>query len=233
MRHARPSIADAVAEIAAAGRDRLLALCLTPQESRLSTGEYFRRLDEALAVHPGVAATHVGGWSAAPLFLEALAMRLGEALESIPPGERDATRVLFTAHSLPARLAEEGDPYPAQVLDTARAVAALAGLDHHHWALSYQSAGARPEPWLGPSLAEALAAAAGDGCRGVLVAPVGFVCDNVEILYDLDLEARCRATGLGLVLRRTATLNDSPLLAEALARHLLAAVPREVAWAAS
>jgi ferrochelatase len=122
--------------------------------------------------------------------------------------------VVFTAHSLPRRAIEEGDPYAEQVKETAAGVAARAGLSS--WEQAWQSAGRTPEPWLGPSLEERLAALAAEGRSRVLVAPIGFVCDHTEVLFDIDVQARAFALGRGMALRRTESLNTSPAFIGAL-----------------
>jgi ferrochelatase len=152
----------------------------------------------------------VESWHDHPGLLEAFAERVGEALGAAP-----WDRVLFTAHSLPTRVVAEGDPYPDQVAATARGVAARAGVDGY--ALAYQSAGRTPEPWLGPSLEEALAGCAAAGARRVLVAPIGFVCDHTEVLFDIDVQAAQAARRLGLALGRIPSLNTAPAFVRALA----------------
>lgn len=267
MRHWKPYIREAVGEIAAGGFETLVALCLTPQESRMSVGAYFRALDEALdgaaGPHPtapdegeGCALAHrtagteasadrrppevvrVRSWHDHPGFVGAVAERVAEALERFPAEERGELQVIFTAHSLPERILREGDPYDRQVRETAaavaRAVAARTGRrfaradapagDRERWHVAYQSAGARPEPWLGPSLEEVMNHLAREGHRSLLAAPVGFVSDHVEVLFDLDVEAAARARGLRVRFERTGSLNDSPAFIEALADVVRSAV---------
>lgn len=144
-----------------------------------------------------------------PLLIDAFAERLLEA-----PPESDE-EVIFTAHSLPQRVALSGDPYPQEVAATAQLVAARAGLTSYH--VSYQSAGRTPEPWLGPDLADFVRERGQAGARRVLVAPIGFVCDHTEILYDIDVAAAAAARNAGLSLRRTQSLNVSPTFIRALA----------------
>ena len=208
MRNWRPFIADALAEARAAAVTEMLALPLAPQYSALSVGKY-RAATEA-ARPPGLSLRFVESWHAHPGLLDAFAEKMRDALRR---GSPDA--VVFTAHSLPRRLIEEGDPYAAQVAATAAGVALRVGLGSYRAA--WQSAGRTPEPWLAPSLEEELAALAGQGARHVLVAPIGFVADHTEILYDVDVQAREAARRLGLQLDRTASLNDSPRFIAALA----------------
>jgi ferrochelatase len=223
MRHAPPFIEEAVSGLVREGIDRLIALALAPHFSRMSVGAYHAAMRRALAAHAAVLpVVEIGGWGDHPLFLMAVAERLREALADLPA---DATEVIFTAHSLPARLRAEGDPYEVELLDSARRVARMVGWTR--WRFAYQSASATGEPWLGPDLLEVLEDIARKGeARHVVVCPIGFVADHLEILYDLDVEAREAAARWGLDFRRTRSLNDDPLLIEALA----ALVCEAVAW---
>ena len=229
MRHWDPYIRDVVPEIAAGGFDELVALCLTPQESRMSVGAYFRALDEAVAaVGSELTVTPIRSWHDHPGFVAAVADRVRSAAERFPTEgraeERAGLRVVFTAHSLPESILKEGDPYDAQVRETARLVAEAAGLEEGRWEVAYQSAGARAVAWIGPSLDDTLDRLAREGHRSVLVAPVGFVSDHVEILFDLDIEAQARAAGLRMHLERTCSLNDAPAFIEALADVVRSAI---------
>jgi ferrochelatase len=152
----------------------------------------------------------VGAWHDHPALLDAFAERVRAAMARGP-----WDLVLFTAHSLPERVIRAGDPYADQVAATARGVAERAGLGAHR--LAFQSAGRTPEPWLGPTLDESLATAAGEGARRILVAPIGFVCDHTEILYDVDVQASAAARARGVELGRTESLNTSPTFIRALA----------------
>jgi protoporphyrin/coproporphyrin ferrochelatase len=216
MRHWHPFIQETVQQIAAAGIQRVVALSLAPQYSRLSVGAYQRALEEAqaaLGVHLDV--TPVGTWHAHPLLLQAFAERVREVLDQLPTDVRDQLRIIFTAHSLPQQILTEGDPYPCEVERTAEGIANLLGLTT--WDVIYQSQGATADPWLGPTLEEAFDRYAAQNQRQLLVVPIGFVCDHVEILYDLDILAQQLARQRGLSLRRTASLNTSPTFIEALA----------------
>jgi len=164
----------------------------------------------AAARPAGMDVRFVRSWHEHPGLLDAFAEKLRAA-------RTDSTwdHVLFTAHSLPMRVVEQGDPYPDQVAATARGVAERAGVGEYGRA--YQSAGRTPEPWLGPPLEEALAAAAKAGARRVLAVPVGFVCDHTEILFDIDVQAAQAARRLGIEIGRTESLNTSPTFIHALA----------------
>jgi len=221
MRHAPPFIEEAVAGLLAEGVERLIALAMAPHFSRMSVGAYHAAVRRALVAHgAAIPVVEIGGWGAHPLFVMAMAERLKEALEDLPEGE---TIVIFTAHSLPARLREEGDPYEVELLDSARRVARMLGWKR--WRFAYQSISATGEPWLGPDLREVLEGIAkGREARHVVICPIGFVADHLEILYDLDVEAREAAQGWGLTFRRTRSLNDDPLLIECLAALVTEAV---------
>lgn len=211
MRHWHPYIADTVARIAADGHRRVVGIVLAPHYSASSVGVYEARLREAARgrLDPIV----VPRWGDEPAFLDAVAGRVTRALARFPAAP--AVRVIFTAHSLPERIRALGDPYPTELEASAAAVAARVGL--REWRVAYQSAGATPEPWLGPDAAAVLRELAGHGHRAFLVVPIGFVCDHVEVLYDVDVAYRALAGELGARLERTESLNDDPLLVTALA----------------
>src|ERR671931_994469 len=202
MKHWRPRIAEAVEAALAAGATRIVGLVLAPHYSRLSIGEYRERLEAAVAGRAEVVL--IESCHDHEPFVEALADRVRGT---------DAW-VLFTAHSLPERILAEGDPYRDQLLETSRLVAGRAGLER--WSFAFQSASATGEPWLGPDIQEELDRLHEAGERKVLVAPVGFVADHLEILWDLDIEARERAAELGLELERIESLNDDPAFVRAL-----------------
>jgi ferrochelatase len=223
MRHWHPFIKEAVQRMVADGVRRAVAVSMAPQYSRLSVGAYRRALEAAQAeLDVCLDATYVASWHDHPLLLQAFAERVREALAQFPEEVRAQTRVIFTAHSLPTRILTEGDPYPQEVERTAQGVARLLGLTA--WELAYQSQGATADPWLGPTLDEVFERCAARGQRHLLLAPIGFVCDHVEILYDLDILAQQLAQARGLCLRRIASLNTSPLLIDTLVsvvqRHL-------------
>jgi ferrochelatase len=203
MKHWHPRIAEAGESALAAGADRIVGLVLAPHYSRLSIGEYRERLEAAVAGRAEVVL--VESWHDHPGFLDVVAERVRGT---------DAW-VVFTAHSLPERILDEGDPYRDQLHETSRLVAERAGLER--WSFAFQSASSTGEPWLGPDILEELDRLHEAGERNVLVAPVGFVSDHLEILWDLDIEARERAAELGLELERIDSLNDDPAFVRALA----------------
>jgi ferrochelatase len=224
-KHSRPTIEDAVAEVSAVGAAALVGLVLAPQYSALSVGEYASRLEEA-ARRFGLEAVMIESWHLLSELVEVLAARLTEALARLEARSGgDGASVVFTAHSLPRRILASGDPYPLQVAETAAAVAARAGVRAGDFEVAWQSAGRTAEPWLEPSLLQAIASAAGRRrarSAGVVVCPVGFTSDHLEVLYDVDVEAARVAASAGLVLERTASLNDEPKLMRALAGLVVA-----------
>lgn len=221
QKHAAPFIEDAVATLAAEGVGRVVGLVLAPHFSRFSVGEYQGRLATAAAEH-GMASAGVESWHLEPSYLGFLAGAVEEALRSLP----ERTKVLFTAHSLPERVLE-GDPYPEQLRQSAAAVAGMVGLDRWAgWSLCWQSAGRTPEPWRGPDILEVVRDLASTGrADGVLVCPQGFVSDHLEVVYDLDFEAKGVAEEVGLAFARTRVLNDDAATFAALADRVLAADP--------
>src|SRR5256884_6226934 len=222
MKHWTPRIASAVDEAVEAGADRLMAIVLAPHYSRIGPGGYRRQVEAALA---SVAARPQRNGSAAPVRLDFVDSwhDLDGYLQSVADDVRTVrARVsgpkraggVFTAHSLPARILDEGDPYQDQLLRTSELVAGRAGIEP--WRFSYQSQSHTGEPWLGPDLVETVEELAAQGHRSILVASVGFVADHLEIFYDIDIEAKERADALGIELRRTPMLNADPRLAHAL-----------------
>jgi protoporphyrin/coproporphyrin ferrochelatase len=200
MRNWRPFIADGLIDLAAAGAARVIGIPLAPQFSTLSVQKY---IDAATAALPaGVRFEPVRSFAAHPQLLRAFAERV---LEAGPAADED---VVFTAHSLPARVIEAGDTYAGEVAATAKGVADRSGITAY--SLAYQSAGRTPEPWIGPDLSDLIRARASAGSRRFLVVPIGFVCDHTEILFDIDVQAAATARDCGVSLRRTASLNTSP-----------------------
>lgn len=218
LKHAHPKIEAAVADVVSAGYRTIVAAVLAPHYSEMSIGEYVARVRAAA---PDEVTVHaVTSWATAPEFVHFVARDLQHRLD-IAAGN---ARVLFTAHSLPARVLETGDPYPAELRSTAEAVAAELGLrEGTCWELAWQSAGRTPEPWLGPDVNAAIAELAGTDVETVIVAAVGFVADHLEVLYDLDLEARHLAEEAGLEFDRTSCVNADPAVMGGLAELIHAA----------
>jgi len=217
MRHWSPWIEDAVARMADDGVERAVSLVLAPHYSRESIAKYHVRIAQGETHrHVRLAWHHVESYHTEPALIDALAARVTEGLSRWPEAERSRVHVVFSAHALPARIVAAGDPYQDQLWETARLVAARAGLpdDRRSWA--YQSAGRTPEPWLGPAYEDHLDALAAQGVRDVVAVPVGFVSDHVEVLFDLDIKAQEKARALGIRLERPAALNDDPRFIDAL-----------------
>ena len=214
MKHWRPRIAEAVEAALAGGAEMLVGLVLAPHYSRLSVAGYRERLEQALQRRAEL--VFVESWHDYGPFLDVLAERV----------RRFEGHVVFTAHSLPERILRDGDPYRDQLLETSRLVAEHAGWAD--WSFAFQSASTTGEPWLGPDILEELDTLAANGVRRVLVCPVGFVSDHLEILWDLDIEAREKASGLGLELERIESLNNDPAFVRALAALVRERLPHEV-----
>jgi ferrochelatase len=206
MRNWHPFIKDALAELAGAGVDRVIGIPMAPQFSTLSVQKY---IDAATAALPGgMRFEPVHSFHAHPKLLDAFAERLRAA------GPKPDELVVFTAHSLPKKAIESGDRYADEVAATARGVAERAGVTR--FTIAYQSAGRTPEPWIGPSIDEMLDEQTGRGVRKFLVAPIGFVCDHTEILFDIDVQASQLAREFSTALRRTESLNTSPAFIDVL-----------------
>ncbi|MDQ6725503.1 MAG: ferrochelatase [Actinomycetota bacterium] len=211
MKHAPPFVEDGVAALAAAGVRRIVGLVLAPHYSALSVGEYATRAT-ATAADAGVDLVMVTSWHLAPGYVDLLTGLVRDEVDRLGAAP---TEVVFTAHSLPSRILEMGDPYPDQLAETAEAVALAAGLDR--WSVAWQSAGRTPEPWIGPDLLTVLPTLADAGAAGVVVCAAGFVSDHLELLYDLDIEARDAAGRLGLAFARTPSPNARPAFCATLA----------------
>jgi ferrochelatase len=221
MRHWSPWIEDAIGKMLDEGVERALSLVLAPHYSRESVKKYQARIAAGEKLHhSSLEWRHIESYHTEATLIRALAGRVKEGLERWPAGERDRVHVIFSAHALPARVVAEGDPYQDQLWETARLVAEAAGLAEERRSWAYQSAGRTPEPWLGPKYEDHLETLAEAGIRDVVAVPVGFVSDHVEILYDLDIQARKKALELGIRLERPPALNDDPLYIDTL-EHLV------------
>jgi|SRR3990172_1111512 len=230
MRHWSPWIEDVVRDMLADGLTRAVSLVLAPHYSRLSIARYQAKISAGLEMCRGrMEFAHVESYHAEPGLIRALANRVEQGLSRWPSGLRPDVHVIFSAHSLPLRVTQMGDPYADQLLETASLVAQEAGLGGAQWSWSYQSAGRSPEPWLGPQLPEHLVALAERGTRDVISVPVGFVSDHVEILYDIDIQAQAVARDLDIRLERPPALNDDPLFIATLA-NIIRKKANEVGW---
>ena len=228
MRHIEPRIGRIVEGMAADGVERFAAIALAPQKSSNAAG-YRRAVDAALA---GLGArapslSYVDSWYDQPRFIEALVATTREALARF--SDPAAVRVMFTAHSLPARVVAEGDPYPQELAGTAALVADRLGLASYDFA--FQSAGRTGEPWLGPDILDEILRLASEGVRELVIRPVGFVADHLEVLYDIDIEAQAVAREAGIRLERARSMNTDPIFIAGLAdvAEAALAVPAAVA----
>jgi len=223
MKHAPPFIEDGVGALAHEGVRDIVAVVLAPHYSAMSVGEYLQRAAVA-ARNAAVDLVTIESWHLEPAYLNLLSDTLlsDTLLSDVVRGT--AAHVLFTAHSLPARILETGDPYPDQLRESAEAIAKRAGIDDDRWSLAWQSAGRTPEPWLGPTVLETLPDLAARGVTDVVICPQGFVSDHLEVLYDIDIEAKAFADGIGISLARTPSPNDDPRLCRALAEVIRARV---------
>jgi ferrochelatase len=212
MRNWTPFIKDALEDLAGRGIERVVGVPMAPQFSTLSVQKY---VDAATAALPaGLRFEAVTSYHSHPLLLQAFAERVRAATPERESAEAQDELVIFTAHSLPVRVIEAGDVYADEVAATARGVAALAGISRFD--IAYQSAGRTPEPWIGPDLSALITERIAQGTRRFLVVPIGFVCDHTEILFDIDVQARRTAADGGALLRRTESLNTSPMFISAL-----------------
>jgi ferrochelatase len=218
-KHSDPRIEGAVESLASKGVHRLVGLVLAPHYSRGSIGEYVGRATER-ARELGISTTFIEHWHDHPVLVALLASRANAALETLGveggAARKDgALLLLVTAHSLPVRVVADGDPYIDQLRRTGELVASAAGFER--WDIGWQSAGRTAEPWLGPDILDRLRSLPAEGVRAVVVCPAGFTSDHLEVLYDLDIEARKVAAEQGVAFARTASLNDEPRICAALA----------------
>jgi ferrochelatase len=221
LRHWHPFIKETFADLLVESPDRIVGFCMAPQQSSLSTGAYRKKVEEAQAAqHSTCPVSYVGSWNRHPKLIAAIVQNIQQGLLKFPDDVRTNVPVLFTAHSLPERIVAMKDPYPAEVRQTVEAVTAKLGSQPTRFA--YQSQGRSSEPWLGPTVESAIEDLAKAGHRYVLVAPIGFLCDHVETLYDIDIELKQLAQIHGMQLERIAMLNDSPAMIDTLADVLAA-----------
>lgn len=230
MRHWTPWIKDTVAQMAADGVERAAVICMAPHYSSLSIGAYRRKLDEALAqLDRSIEISFVESWHTQPDYLNAVAANVHDTLERYAPEERDDVLVVFTAHSLPEFILQRGDPYDRQLRETAQLLATKLALPTDRWTFSYQSAAKTGVPWLGPQIEEFIVELAQRGQKKLIVAPIGFIADHVEVLYDIDIGVQEIAHAHGVRVERPPMLNDSPAVVTTLAALAMAALqPRSI-----
>jgi ferrochelatase len=223
LKHASPFIEETVTEVVGLGYKKIVGLVLAPHYSSYSIGQYIDRV-RAVAEPAGITVTGIDSWAREEAFIDFLANDMREKLASLP----ERTKVLFTAHSLPQRIIDGGDPYPEELRATAELVAEKVGLTRwSDWSIAWQSAGRTPEPWIGPDILEVIdsfasQSASDEPIDGVLVSACGFVADHLEVLFDLDIEAAKHAESHGIAFARTACVNANPSVMAALARSVAA-----------
>lgn len=215
LKHASPFIEDGVGRLAEQGIKEAVGIVLAPHYSMMSVGSYIKRA-QAKADEVGIKINFVKHYHLAPKLIEAFSMRVNKALQKFSGVPQNDIRVIFSAHSLPQKILELKDPYPEQLLETAKAVAEKAGIAN--WQFAWQSAGRTAEPWLGPDILSVLRNIRNEEqVKHVLMCPVGFVSDHLEILYDIDIECQHLAQELGIQLERIESLNSHPEFIEVLA----------------
>ena len=229
LKHADPKVEASAAELSQAGFAQIVGVVLAPHYSSYSIGQYLQRARDGVE-QVGETTTVVGinSWATEPAFVEFLADDLRSRHEAMlstlaEAGDERGVRVVFTAHSLPMRIIDAGDPYPDELRSTAEAVAAELRLaEGDDWMIGWQSAGRTPEPWIGPDILDVIdELGANPEVGGVIVSACGFVADHLEVLYDLDIEARHRADDVGLLFDRTACVNDDADVMSALAVRII------------
>jgi protoporphyrin/coproporphyrin ferrochelatase len=208
-----PMLEEAAQSFREDGFTKVVGIVLAPHSSSMSTEQYMSRARAVLG--DDIEFVSIGAWYEAPGFLELIAERVNDALATIPDERHDTTEVIFSAHSLPQRVVEQGDTYAEQLRESAEIAAELAGLSSYD--VAWQSAGRTPDPWLGPDILAALRDKQAQGFTDVVSCPIGFVSDHLEVLFDIDIEAQGVADEIGLHLVRTASLNDDPTFTSILA----------------
>lgn len=220
MRNWKPFIAEAVGQAKSDGVSRLLALCLAPQNSRTSVGLYRKYLMDAVGkIAPEMHLEFIESWHDNPDLIAAFQEKITRALDRAEKEAGASVPVIFTAHSVPEKTVADGDPYDRQVKEMAAAIAGA--LSMKNWRVAYQSQGMTADPWIGPTVESQIDQLAAAGHRHVLIAPIGFVSDHVEILYDIDIVFREYGESKGIAVFRAESLNDSPLFIQALASIIL------------
>jgi len=216
MRHWKPRIETALEDMDRAGISHAVGLVMAPHYSRMSVGAYFKKVAEA---ETGVDVVPIEHWHLLPEFTTVLAQRIANGLQEFPVGVRERVHVVFTAHSLPERIRQWNDPYPSELRATVDAVTdrLRERSVQNAFGFAYQSAAMTSDPWLGPDVQHVVTQLHEQGVPGVLVVPIGFTSDHVEILYDIDIALAVHAATLGISLRRIPMLNDDPAVMAGLA----------------
>jgi ferrochelatase len=214
FRYSNPTVADSFEKALADGSRRVIALSMSPFSTEVTTGAYKSACDGLGSGE--TCPLFIPSWHDNPLFIDAWAEKVTAGLATFPAAIRDSVVVIFTSHSIPVRYIAAGDPYQKQIEETVGLVAAKTGI--REWRIAWQSKGARAtEPWIEPEVEPTLGKLAQEGHKAVLEVPIGFTCDHMETLYDIDIVHRKHATGLGILFERASSLNTSPLFIRALA----------------
>ena len=224
MRHWHPYIKDTLAKMHSQGIERAIGLVMAPHYSRMSIGAYYKKVEEA---NLPIIFLRIEDWHLEPGYLDALTNRIRVAFQRFPQEVHAEVSVIFTAHSLPQRILERNDPYPTQLRETVSALMQRLGSQPHEFA--YQSAAISGEPWLGPDVSQVIERLASEGKRDILLCPIGFVCEHVEILYDIDIAYQKLAKSLNVHLERIEMLNTAPEMIEGLT-HLVREKARGSGW---
>jgi ferrochelatase len=219
LKHAYPFIEDGVKSMIEDGITEAVGIVLAPHYSTMSVGSYIKRA-QAVANQHDITMNFVTNYHLHPLLIQTLSARLQDALAKFPNTNKEDIRVIFSAHSLPVTILEMNDPYPEQLLETSRAISAVTNVDK--WQFAWQSAGRTATPWLGPDILDVLRTLSlEEQMNNVIISPIGFVSDHLEVLYDIDIEAQKLAQELGMHLERTSSLNVDPLYMRVLAESVI------------
>ena len=216
MRNWHPFVAQALEQMQADGTRHAVVICLAPHNSRTSVGLYRKSLEQS--TDPEMTFDFVESWHDQSSLIQAFAEKLKPGREQANSQSGTPVPVIFTAHSVPERTVRDGDPYETQARQTAALVAVAAGLNQQDWSFAFQSQGISGGPWLGPTVEATITRLKQSGHSAVFIQPIGFLCDHVEILYDIDILFKKVAEEEGMRLWRAESLNDSPLLTSALAQ---------------
>jgi ferrochelatase len=222
MRHWHPFIPAALEDMWAQGIEQAVGLVMAPHYSRMSIGAYYQRIEEA---NSPIEIARIEDWHLQPGYIRALAERVRDTLKGFPEEVRADVPIVFTAHSLPEKILEWNDPYPTQLRETVIAIMELLGSQPHEFA--FQSAAISTIPWLGPDAGEVLKRLNSEGKKHILLCPIGFVCEHVEILYDIDIVYQDLARSLGMHLERIEMLGTAPQMIEGLAELIHERVEEE------